>query len=269
MHDDAAQAVQLKQPARRIVSLAPHATEMLFAAGAGSQVVGVSEFSDWPPAATTLPSVGSYAALDLERIVAMKPDLVVGWVSGNPPRQLQQLRELGISVFASEPRRLDDIPSNLQRLGQLSGNEAAANKAAAEFRRRIAAVRERYRGAAPIRVFYQIWSSPLMTLNGEHMVSDVLRLCGGVNVFAAQLAIAPTVNEEAVLAARPELIVSPSEPGVAPGSLERWKRWKTVPAVARGNLIGVDGNLLNRSGPRIAEGAEMLCGALELARARH
>ena len=264
--DDAGNTLRLPAPARRIVSLAPHATELVFAAGAGKQLVAVASYSDWPPDARALPDIGGYQTLDLERIVAMKPDLVIGWASGNSATQIERLRKLGIPVFLSEPRHFADIPSDLERIGTLTGTGAQARVAAQQFRERVAALRNRYASQAPVRLFYQIWSDPLMTLNGDHILDEVFTICGGENVFRKLAPLVPTVSEEAVLKAAPEAILSPSEPGVADNGLERWKKWKSLPATARGNLMPVDGNLLNRSGPRLAEGAESVCKLLDEAR---
>lgn len=269
VRDDSGQTVQLARPARRIISLSPHATELLYAAGAGERLVAASAFSDWPAAAKNLPSVGSYQALDLERIAGLHPDLVVGWASGNPPAQIARLRALGIPVFLSEPRRIGQIAENLRTLSRLTGSVATGEAAAKRFEAQIAALKTRHSGRRPIKVFYEIWPQPLMTLNGQHMVSAAISLCGGENVFANLGPLAPTISQEAVLKAQPELILTPSEAGQASAAaLAEWKRWPQLPAVRYGNLASVDGNLLNRSGPRFADGAEQLCVALEAARKR-
>ena len=265
--DDSGQIVHLAAPARRIISLAPHATELLYAAGAGEHLIAVSAYSDWPAAAKKLPSVGSYQALDLERIASLHPDLVVGWASGNPQSQIDRLRALGIPVFLSEPRQIAQIAENLRTLSRLTGSIAAGEAAAKLFEARIATLKARHSGRKTIKVFYEIWPQPLMTLNGQHMVSAAISLCGGENVFAGLGALAPTISQEAVLNARPELILTPSEAGLASAAaLAEWKRWPQLPAVRYGNLASVDGNLLNRSGPRFAEGAQQLCAVLEAAR---
>lgn len=266
--DDTGARVTLNAPAQRIVSLAPHATELLFAAGAGARVVAATEYSDYPAAAEKLPRVGGYHALDLERIVALKPDLVVGWASGNPAAQLERLKRMGVPVFLSEPRRFDTIASDLERIGVLTGNEVDAKVAAKGLREGIETLRQRYASRKPVRVFYQVWSDPLQTLNGKHMVSDVLSLCGGRNVFAELDPIAPTVTREAVLKAAPEAILTGREPATDQGSLDAWRAWKALPAVALGNLFYVDGDHLNRAGPRILAGAQEVCAVLDQARER-
>ncbi|MDQ2694606.1 MAG: cobalamin-binding protein [Pseudomonadota bacterium] len=264
--DDAGNAVALAQPARRIVSLAPHATELLFAVGAGPQVVGVMAFSDYPPPARALPRVGGYAGLDLEAIVALRPDLVVAWSSGNPAAHIDRLRALGMAVFVSEPRRLDDIPRTLDRLGALTGHRDEARRAAAAFRARLAALAQRHRERPKVRVFYQVWDRPLVTLNGEHLVNHLIELCGGRNVFAALPVLAPHVGVEAVIAAAPQAIVASGTAAAASRWLFAWRRWDTLPAVAAGNLFMIHPDLGLRPTPRILEGAQALCGALEQAR---
>jgi len=205
--DDSGRHVQLEQPARRIVSLAPHATELLFAAGAGDAVVGVASYSDYPPGAGQRTHIGDSQNLNLEAIVALQPDLVVAWQSGNLATQVERLQKLGLSVFYSEPRSAEDIATNLERLGVLAGTETTAGEAATAFRATYRQLQQRYAQRAPVRVFYEIWYQPLMTVNGEHLINQVIHLCGGNNVFAGLDTLAPTVSTEAVLEAQPEVII--------------------------------------------------------------
>jgi len=264
--DDTGARVVLAAPARRIVSLAPHVTELLFAAGAGARVVGVVDYSDYPPAARALPRVGGYSRIDFEAILALKPDLVVGWRSGNGPDTLERLRRLGLPVFASQPGTLPQIAQTLERLGALAGTAAAADRAAAAFRARYEALRARYAGRDEVRVFYAIWHRPPITVNDAHMISDVIRLCGGRNVFGRLAALAPTVNEEDVVRADPEAIVASGDGDERPQWLDDWKRWPRLTAVERGNLYAVPAQLIQRPTPRVLDGAERLCAALEDAR---
>ncbi|WP_186136176.1 cobalamin-binding protein [Burkholderia gladioli] len=270
--DDVGRIVTLPAPARRVISVAPHATELLYAAGGGAAMVGAVSYSDYPEAARALPRVGDNRSLDLERIVALKPDLIVVWRHGNADRQTAQLAALGIPLYFSEPKRLDDVAVSLDKLGLLLGTRAQADRAAAEYRQRIAALRARYSARPPVTVFLQIWDRPLTTLNGAQIVSDVLRLCGGRNVFAALQPVAPTVSDEAVLAANPEAIVATAQGATASDaslpSLERWRSWPSLAAVARGNLFAVDGDWLTRPTTRLALGAEQVCRDLETARER-
>ncbi len=270
--DDVGRTVTLPAPARRVISVAPHATELLYAAGGGAAMVGAVSYSDYPEAARALPRVGDNRSLDLERIVALKPDLIVVWRHGNADRQTSQLAALGIPLYFSEPKRLDEVAVSLDKLGLLLGTRAQADRAAADYRQRIAALRARYAARPPVTVFLQIWDRPLTTLNGAQIVSDVLRLCGGRNVFAALQPVAPTVSDEAVLAADPEAIVATAQGATASDaslpSLDRWRRWPSLAAVARGNLFAVDGDWLTRPTPRLALGAEQVCRDLETARER-
>lgn len=262
--DDARRSVTLAAPARRIVSLAPHATEMLFAAGAGAYIVGVTEYSDYPPEAKRIPSIGSGVSLDLERILQLKPDLIVGWNNGNAAAQLARLEPLGIPVFKSEPYDFPTIALSIERLAQLAGTEAAGQAAAQAFRSRLKRLQATYQQRRTVSVFYQIWRSPLMTLNGSHLVSSALRLCGGENVFAKLPQLAPTVSIEAVVKADPEAIIASS--GEQDDVLALWRRFPGMKAVARDNLLLIDGELLNRSGPRVLDGTEALCRKLDAVR---
>lgn len=264
--DDAQRTVTLPQPARRIVSLSPHTTEMLYAAGAGSYVVGVVQYSDYPPEAASVTSVGSGIALDLERIMSLKPDLVVAWTSGNSAAQLRRLRELGIPVFESEPREYLTIATSIERLATLTGTERTGQAAANAFRAQLKRIRETYQLRPDLTVFYQIWRTPLMTLNGEHPVSISLRLCGATNIFAHLPQLAPTVSTEAVLQANPDVIIAST--GEQDDVLAGWKRFPKLKAVAHDNLLLIDGGMMNRSGPRILDATEALCRQLETARGK-
>ena len=266
--DGAGARVTLAQPAQRIVTLAPHATELVFAAGAGERIVGASDYSDYPPAANAIPRIGGSQQVDTERLLALRPDLLVAWQGGNGERQLEALRRLGVPIYRSEPRRLADIPDEVERLGKLTGTEASAQAAAAAMRTRLAALAERSRNKAPVRVFYQVWDQPLYTLNGRQIVSDAIRLCGGINVFAGLAALAPTVGVEAVLQENPEVIVRGGNGGEEAPGLAMWRRYPALLATQRGNLYTVRSDWMTRAGPRMIDGAEALCGLLEQARGK-
>jgi iron complex transport system substrate-binding protein len=262
--DDEGHAVELAQPARRIVSLAPHLTEQLFAIGAGELIVGTTDFADFPEAARGLPRVARAHSVDLERVSAARPDLILVWGSGFPPATIDALRRLGVPTFVSEPAHLTDIATSLERLGTLTGR--SAERAAGEFRARLGALRERYRGRREVRVFYQVWSDPLMTLGGRHVISEAISICGGRNVFADLTPIAPRVSTEAVLAADPEVIMT-AEPGGRPSAaLAMWKRFDGIAAVKRDRLVTLDADRINRHGPRILEEMESMCAAIDRAR---
>jgi iron complex transport system substrate-binding protein len=267
--DDLGREVRLAEPARRIVSLAPHVTELLYAAGAGEQVVGAVSYSDYPEAAKALPRVGGYHKVDVEAVLALRPDLVISWGEGNRPAERERLQALGIAVFVNDPHSLDDIARSLQRIGRLADTSATADAAADAFRARRAALEAKYARQTPVRVFYQVWHAPLMTVNGEHLISAVLHLCGGENVFAALPTLTPRIGTESVLAANPQAIVASGMDASRPEWLDHWRRWSDLTAVRNGHLFHIPPDLIQRHSPRILDGAEMLCGQLEEVRKKH
>lgn len=264
--DDAGQRITLAGPAARIVSLTPHLTELLFAAGAGAAVVGVSEWSDYPPAAKAVARIGDSALLDLERIVALQPQLVVVWGNGSSAQQLQRLKAASLPVYVSESRTLAHIAHTLRQLGRLAGTEAVAQARADEFERRLAALRARYSKRKALRVFYQIWHQPLLTINGAHAISEALAVCGARNPFAHLKPLTPTVSAEAVMQADPDAIVTGSVDPNGPDHLDRWRQLKTLRAAQGGRLIVVDPDTLHRSTDRIVDGIDELCRRLDALR---
>ncbi len=264
--DDTGRPVTLERPAERIVSLAPHVTEMLFDAGAGDRVVAAVSYSDHPPAARELPRVGSYNRFDIERILEHDPDLVVGWQSGNPDESLERLRRLGPALYVTEPRSLDSIATNLERLGRLAGTTETATAAAERFRARYRALRQRYENRPRLTVFYEIWNDPLMTINGDHLISAIMRSCGGENVFADLSGIAPRISVEAVLGRDPEVVIASGMGDERPEWLDEWKQWPELEATRRDNLFFIPPQYLQRHTPRVLDGMERMCRALEEAR---
>lgn len=266
--DDRGARIELAGPAQRIISLAPHITELLFAAGAGERIVGVVEYSNYPQAAKRLPRVGDTRSLDLERIIALRPDLVIVWLTGSPQTQLDVLTALGLPIYYNEPRSLDQIGQTIERFGELAGTSAAAQVAARDFRSRLATLQQQYRGREPVTVFHQIWEQPLMTVNGEHLISHVLQLCGGRNIFAELRAFTPHVVAEAVLEANPEVIGTGGRGAAMSAGLGTWLGWPQLRAVARNNLYVVDPELISQHVPRILDGAQQICESLDAARQR-
>ena len=265
--DDAGQHVELEQPAQRIISLAPHITELLFSIGAGDRIVGTVDYSDYPDAAQKIPRVGGNNALDLERIVSLSPDLVIAWGTGNKPVDLEKLRLFNLPVFISEPRRLMDIPDSLIRLSELTGTEEQAKAVSERFNNRLAGLR-RYSVREPVNVFYQIWDRPLMSVNGQHLIGDVIRLCGGRNIFADASALTPRVGVEAVIERAPEVIIVGGMQEQHRNWLQSWERWQQIPAVQNGQLYSIDPDQLQRHTVRILQGAETLCHLLQQARGK-
>jgi iron complex transport system substrate-binding protein len=268
VRDDTGASIHLAQPARRIVVLAPHLAETVFAAGAGEQLVGTVEFSDYPEAAKKIARVGGYSRIDLEAVAALKPDLIIGWQSGNSPAHIDKLRALGFPVYVSQPNRLEDVAAEIERFGRLAGTRQVGDAAAADYRRHLADLQKRYGERPVVRTFYQIWKEPLSTIGGKQIISSVIRLCGGENVFGALDAMAPTVSVEAVIAANPEAIIASGMDAARPEWLDDWRRWTSINAVARDNLFFVPPELIQRHTPRLLEGAEVLCRHLETARER-
>lgn len=266
--DDAGQRVNLPAPARRIISLAPHVTELLYAAGAGGKIVGTVEYSDYPVEAKGLPRVGDNQRLDLERILAMRPDVIVVWLHGSAQRQLDQLRRLGLPMYYSEPKKLADIGPAIEALGQLAGTQAVAAQAAGQYRERLAQLTRRNAGKSTVKVFFQIWDQPLMSINNSHLISDAMHVCGGRNVFGALPALVPTVDLEAVIAADPEAIIATGADAARPPWLDEWKRWQRISAVQRNNLFFIPPDLITRHAPRVLDGVELLCKELDQARAQ-
>lgn len=267
VNDDRASTVTLARPAQRIVSLSPHITELLFAAGAGDRIVGVAAHSDYPPQARGLPVVGDFQNPDYERILALRPDLIAAWSSGNGARVIERLGRLGIPVYASEPRRLEDIATGIEHLGRLAGTEQRAQAAAREFRARLQSLHDTYRARETVTVFYQIWHTPLMTVNGAQIISRVIELCGGRNVFADLDALAPTVDREAVIAADPQVIIAAGTGGQPPAWLDAWNAFPQLAAVRNRHVFTLDADLINRATPRLLDAAERMCVYLEQARA--
>lgn len=266
-HDDDGRTITLAQPARRIVSLAPHTTELLYAIGAGDRIVATVNYADYPEAAKRLPRLGDAHLLDLERIAALKPDLIVVWMHGSAAQQIDRLRALGIPVFHSESHRLEDVADGLRRLGLLTGTEPQANTVAVAYEQDLAALRQRYAGRAPVRVFYQVWHEPLLTFNDRHLVADAIRGCGGVNVFGALPALVPTISAEAVLAARPDVVVTTQRMGTqTDDGLDRWRSLKQFEPGAKGRFVLLDTDLISRQTPRILQGMRALCEGLDQVR---
>ncbi len=258
--DDAGQTLELARPPQRIISLTPHLTELLFAVGAGPQLAGVDSASDYPEAARTLPRVGDYSRIHFERILALKPDLVIVWVGGNRAADIHGLKKMGLPVLHTQATRLDDVARLLRLIGQASGHAAAGEAAARAYSSRLAALQVRVTQKPPLSVFYQVWDRPLMTVGGTHWINDALALCGARNVFSDLRAASPVVSREAVLRRAPELIVGGSD---APDLRRPWQRFASLPAVKNDAFVQVDADLLHRPTPRLIEGVAELCAALQ------
>ncbi|MGR4067622.1 cobalamin-binding protein [Halomonas sp. LR3S48] len=261
--DDRDREVCLEAPASRIAALSPGATELVYAAGAGEKVVAVVAYSDYPPEARAVASVGSHTRMDLEALVSLRPDLVIGWTTGNPPEQLETIESLGVPVFYIEPREFEDVSSAIERLALLADTRDEGDRVAAEFRQGMAALAKRYADAEPVPVFYQVWDEPLMTINDEHLIGKVLTLCGGVNVFGELTRLVPRIDDESVLAADPKAILAGGMGEENRDWLTHWEQYPNLTAVERDNLYFVPPSLIQRPTPRLLEGSRLFCEKLD------
>ena len=263
--DDRGVALRLDQPAHRIIALAPHLAELVHAAGAGPRLVGVVRDSDYPEQVRSVAQVGDAAGADFERIVSLQPDVILAWGSGNRLSIVERLEGLGIPVLVLEPRALDDIPRHLRLLGTLTGTGPQAGAAATAFERRVEELRSRHRTDRIVDVMFEMWHRPIMTVNGEHIISDVLRLCGARNVFADLPRLAGEISLEQVLARDPEAIVVGSE---APGAgIADWQAYPYLRAVRNRRVFNVPPDLITRQTPRILDAAQGICADLDQVRA--
>lgn len=264
--DDAGRQIALRAPAQRVIALAPHLAELVHAAGGGDALVGVSRYSDHPEAVKKLPLVGDAHALDFERIVQLRPDLVLVWASGTNERHKARLRALGIPVFESEIRSAQAIADTLRRLGALLARHDPAEAAARRFEQQWQALQGRHSGKLPVRVFWQVWHEPLMTVNREHLISEAIRACGGVNIFADLPLLTPAIGWEAAVKANPQLIAGAGRPEDAERDFAAWHRFGRVSAVKQRRFAAIDGDLIGRMGPRFVQGAAALCEAIDRVR---
>lgn len=266
--DSAGRQVALEEPARRIVALAPHIVENVYSAGAGHKLVGVVSYSDYPEQAKSIEQVGSAYAWSMEAVVSLKPDLVIIWGSGNGLSTLPQLERLGFNVYVSEPRHLEDISESIRDFGVLAGTTNQANATATNFDSSIERLQRTFADAQSLTVFYQIWNHPLQTINGEHMISAVISLCGGQNIFADTAQLAPQVGLESVLQIDPDVIVASGMDGSRPEWLEEWRKYPLLEAVRHNALLHVHPDLIQRPTARITLGAASLCSQLDEVRTR-
>jgi len=261
--DDAGHTVVLSQPASRIISLAPDICEMIFAVGAGDKLVGVVSYSDYPTQAKHIERIGDANGFNLERIAMLKPDLIIAWHSGNPKDAIEKLKRLGFPVFEIEPRTVGDIANAMRRFAKLTSTQSTAEPFIVDFEQQFKQLKSQYQGKKKVSVFYEIWNQPLMTINGEHLISEVISICGGDNVFANMSGLAPTVAIEPVLLANPDAIIAGDN---MRGKLNDWSIWKNLTAVHYQNMFLVNWDYINRHSPRIVKGIKQVCEALEQAR---
>jgi len=263
--DDSGHTLTLPATPTRIISLAPGATEMLFAAGAGQRVIATVQYADEPAAAKQVPRIGDVVAVDMEKLVALRPEVVVVWPGGGNPAQIEEIGRLGIPLYRQQVNALADIPASIRRLGALAGTAATAEQAARNIEARLAALSHMYEGGRHPSVLLQVWNHPIYTVGGTHLISDALRLCGARNVFGDLRDLGPAVDIEAVVARNPDIIVAAAPPGAGPEWLADWRRFTTLRAVRNDNLITFDDQRLTRLGPSVVSATEALCKVLAAA----
>ena len=257
--------IRLAQPAQRIITLAPHLTELAFAAGAGDRLVGVARFSNHPPPAQRLPVISDAVQFDSERMLALHPDLVLAWQGGTPPEVIARLERIGLPVFVAGAARLEQIAQGMTAIAALSGTLPESAAARTAFSAGLRELRERRYGAPPVRVFYEIWSRPLMTISNAHVISEIIGLCGGINVFGDLQVLTPEVSREALLAARPEIALGGSSAESPSGFAARWAALPPPLGSVPARHIAPD--LIQQPTPRLLDGARLVCAHLDRVRA--
>ena len=260
--------ITLPAPAQRIVALAPHIVENAYSAGAGSKLVGVVSYCDYPEQAQAIPVVGNYQSWSLESIVALQPDLILMWGAGNGLNALASLEKLGVPVFISEPYKLEHIPQTIRAIGNLAGTTAVSEAEAQRIELALAALTTQYGRRQTLSVFYQVWDDPLQTLNGKHLISDVMAMCGGTNVFEDAVSLAPKIGLESVLHRNPDAIVAGGMGAARPEWLDNWKQYPALKAVRNEGLFFVHPDHIQRPTARILLGAQSLCDQLDSLRRR-
>ena len=258
--DDLGGTVQVTPAPLRIVSLTPGATEMLFAAGAGAQLIATVQYSSEPPAARSVPRIGDVAAIDMERLVALHPDVVISWPAGGNPAQRAKITALGIPLYRQQVARLADLPVSLRRLGVLAGTAAVAEPAAAALEARLGALRQTYsvHEHRPT-VLLQVWNRPIYTIGGRHLMSDALGICGARNVFADLPEPGPLVDTEAVIGRNPDIILAAAPPGEGAAWVADWQRFAGLAAVRNHRVVAFENQALSRLGPSVLDATEELC----------
>ena len=266
IRDDTGQTISLEHPAQRIISLSPGITELVFAAGGGNKLIGAVSYSDYPQQAKKIPRIGSYDALDIEQILALQPDLVIAWQSGNPQHQIRQLKSLGLKVYITEPENFSSIPETLRKFGQLMGSDKQAETSARQFEQKFNELKKQYqsnRSRPKVRTFIQIWNNPLMSVNGQHLISKVIEFCGGSNIFAQARTLTSTPSIEAILAKDPQLIIATGMADSSRQWLKRWQQWPFLSAVKNKRLYAANPDHLVRHTPRILSGIEEVCELIQ------
>ena len=264
--DAKGQVFKFARPVETILTLAPHLTELVYAAGAGNKIIATVEYSDYPESAKQIPRIGNAMQIDLEAVIQLKPDLVLAWLSGNGSLDLRRLNDFSIPVFYTDAKQLQDIPRLISEFGKIANTRETASKAVIQFNRTYQDLVEDYAKKPVISVYYQIWNQPRMTINGKHLISDIIHVCGGKNVFADLTMLVPRLGIEAVIKANPQVIITSAINEHDNSQVQEWRQWGSLQAVKNNHLYSIPPDLMHRHSPRILQGAKLLCTKLDQAR---
>jgi len=254
------------KPAKRIIALAPHIVESLFAIGVGDKIVGTVSYADFPEQALNIPRIGGYHGMQVEKILQLRPDLIIVWRNGNKVSDIEKLERLGLNIVYSDTNNIDGVAAELRLFGKLTGHEQKAEALAAEFTERLAEIRKTYQGKSPVDVFYQLWSEPLMSVNKETWINQLLETCGANNVFADNSTDYPQLSMENVIVAKPQLIIMPQENSKTPQPKINWQQWDMIPAVKNNQFMEVDADLIHRFSRRMLIGLQDVCQKIDRSR---
>ena len=258
--------IHLMQPAQRVIGMSPHVVENIYSAGAAQRLIAVMSYSNFPEAALQLPVVGDYNRTNYELITELKPDLIVVWNSGRYLDVVKKLRSLGFQVYVDEPHKLEDVARSIRDMGKLMGTEEISVAAAEQYMQRLVKMRKQYSQRSVMSVLYQVQMNPLQTLNGDHIISDVIDLCGGQNIFANEKALSPKINIEAVIANNPEVIIGGGLAAEQSEWLAAWKHWPVIEAVKQQQVYAITPDIISRHTVRLLDGAHLMCEYLDKAR---
>ena len=258
---------QNKQGAQRIIALAPHAVELVYMLGAGDRIIATTQYADFPEAAKKIPRIGGYAGIQIERALELKPDLIIAWKGGNKDQDIEQMQALGLPVYLSITKRLDDIPKEMLSLGDKLGLQTTAQQHANAFNLKLKQLRDDNKDKPKVKVFYQLWSEPLRAMAAGSWINELITGCGGVNVFNDTTLDYPQVSIETVLLEKPEVIIIPSQHGSKIEAGDKWAVWPEIPAVKNKQIHFINGDIVHRFSGRILQGMQAVCDVLDQARA--
>lgn len=262
------EALTLPAPASSIITLAPNLAELVFAAGAGDSLIGVVEYSNFPEQVAQIPRVGDAFRIDLERIIELKPDLVIAWKSGNPQTALQKLEQLGFRVWQVEITRPEEIAEIVEEISRAAGTQDIGKAVALELRGKLDRLREQNAGKTPLSFFYQVAPRPIYTINGQHIISRSLAICGGQNVFSDLRTLAPQISREAVIMSDPQVMIAPGTAG-DPSPLLAWKDWPQLQAVRNDTMLYLPADEISQATPRLLDSVDFACKLLDEVRNKH